>query len=171
MDDRATHLIQTLDLLEHPEGGYYREVFRSPLTVHPADARAGRSSLTSIYFLLVAGIHSSWHAVRSDEAWHHYEGDPLELSVLEPESFALTRVHLGPLVDAQQPVHIVPAGHWQAARTLGAFTLVGCSVGPGFEFSDFGMMRDDKPAGGPGAPAEEEAQGRDGEHCVRRPEE
>lgn len=148
MDDRATHLIRTLDLLEHPEGGYYREIFRSPMTVHPADGRDSRSSLTSIYFLLIAGIHSSWHTVSSDEAWHYYEGDPLELSVIDRESFALTRVHLGPLDEAQQPVRIVPAGDWQAARTLGAFTLVGCSVGPGFEVSDFGLMRDDKPAGG-----------------------
>ena len=146
MDDRADHLIRALDLSAHPEGGYYREVFRSPMTVHPADGRDSRSSLTSIYFLLIAGGHSSWHVVSSDEIWHHYEGDPLELSMIDPGTFALTHAVLGPIDEGQQPVRIVPAGHWQAARTLGAYTLVGASVGPGFEFSDFALMRDDKPA-------------------------
>lgn len=146
MDDRADHLIRALDLSAHPEGGYYREVFRSPMTVHPADGRDSRSSLTSIYFLLIAGDHSSWHVVQSDEAWHHYEGDPLELSIIDPNSFKITRLVLGPIGEGQQPVQVVPAGHWQAARTLGAYTLAGCSVAPGFEFSDFALMRNDEKA-------------------------
>ena len=146
MADRAARLIQTLDLHDHPEGGYYREVFRSAAMVNPTDGREGRSSLTSIYFLLMEGSHSSWHVVRSDEAWHHYEGDPLELLTIDPDSFELTQVVLGPIEEGAQPVRVVAAGLWQAARPLGTYTLAGCSVGPGFDFADFTLMRDEDTA-------------------------
>ena len=146
MDDRAAHLIRSLGLAEHPEGGYYREVFRSPREVTPGDGRERRSALTTIHFLLPAGTHSRWHVVRSDEAWHHAEGAPLELLVVEPDGPALRRIELGPATDGREPVHGVPAGHWQAARSTGTYTLVGCTVGPGFDFSDFALLDDDTEA-------------------------
>ncbi len=142
MDDRAAHLIEALDLRPHPEGGHYREVYRS-LDRVTAGSRGERPAVTTIYFLLTAGEYSSWHVVLSDEIWHYYEGDPLELSILDPSTLEVTRVTLGPFDNGREPVHVVPAGQWQAARPAGGYTLVGCSVGPGFEFADFRLMRDE----------------------------
>ena len=144
MDGRAAELIRSLDLAEHPEGGYFREVFRSSREV--LSGRGKRSALTTIYFLLVAGNHSRWHVVRSDEVWHYYEGDALELLVVDPDCLTVRRTLLGPAAGAQAPVRVVPAAHWQAARSTGAYTLVGCSVGPGFDFADFKLLRDDPQA-------------------------
>ncbi len=140
MDLRAAHLIDALDLESHPEGGHYREVYRSPDRVTTA-SRGDRPAVTTIYFLLAAGEYSSWHMVRSDEIWHYYEGDPLELLILDPATMEVEQMILGPFDTDQEPVHVVPAGQWQAARPAGAYTLVGCSVGPGFEFADFRLMR------------------------------
>ena len=142
MDDRAAHLVEALDLRPHPEGGHYREVYRSPDRV-TAGSRGERPAVTTIYFLLTAGEYSSWHVVRSDEIWHYYEGDPLELLTLDAATLKARRVTLGPLDTGQKPVQVVPAGQWQAARPAGVYTLVGCSVGPGFEFADFRLMRDE----------------------------
>jgi uncharacterized protein len=142
MDQRAEELIEMLDLAPHPEGGFYREIWRAPLGVEPADRRGTRAALTSIYFLLPAGALSRWHRVRSDEVWHYYEGAPLELLLVRPDAPSLERAQLGPLTDGRAPVHCVPANTWQAARSLGAYTLVGCAVGPGFEFADFELLRD-----------------------------
>jgi predicted cupin superfamily sugar epimerase len=111
--------------------------------VQPADDRSSRASLTTIYFLLAAGQHSRWHRVRSDEVWHFYEGDPIELLVADPELLQVERVRLGPVPDGMRPVYVVPAGWWQAARPTGAYGLVGCTVAPGFEFDDFSFLRDD----------------------------
>jgi uncharacterized protein len=124
----------------HPEGGYFREVYRSPTRVQPADGRAARSSLTTIYFLLVSGEVSRWHRVASDEVWHYYEGDPLELWSADAGFNDVTRHQLGRVGDGMRPVHVITAGEWQAARTIGSYTLVGCTVGPGFDFSDFEML-------------------------------
>lgn len=139
MADRAAHLIDALELEPHPEGGHYREVYRSPDRVTTA-SRGDRPAVTTIYFLLTAGECSRWHVVQSDEIWHYYEGDPLELLILDPATTEVERVILGPFDTGQEPVHVVPAGQWQAARPAGAYTLVGCSVGPGFEFADFRLM-------------------------------
>ena len=138
--DRVAELIQDLQLMPHPEGGHYREIWRGRLGVEPSDGRGGRAALTSIYFLLPVGAISRWHRVRSDELWHHYEGAPLELLLVPPDELRLERVRLGPLGPAQEPVRCVPATWWQAARSLGPYTLVGCTVGPGFEFSDFELL-------------------------------
>ena len=146
MSARAIYLIDELGLLPHPEGGYFGEVHRSGHIVAPTDGRTDRPASTSIYFLLRRGEHSKWHALRSDEVWHHHEGDLLELFVVEPASMSLTRRLLGPLGGDQKPIHIVPAGHWQAARTLGEYTLVGCTVAPGFVFEDFRLLRNDENA-------------------------
>lgn len=142
MPDRADQLIQQLDLEAHPEGGHFREVFRADTAVMPEDARGPRSALTSIYFLLRNGERSRLHRVTSDEAWHFYEGDPLELFWLDATQEHVHRVVLGPFGEDAQPVVVVPAGCWQGARTTGAYTLAGCSVGPGFAFEDFMMIEE-----------------------------
>ncbi len=95
MHQRAAQLIHALRLESHPEGGHYREVFRSSTVVLPEDGRDGRPALTSIYFLLAGGTHSKWHVVRSDEVWHHLEGDPLELIVVNPASLDPRTLVLG----------------------------------------------------------------------------
>jgi predicted cupin superfamily sugar epimerase len=136
-------LVEQLGLSPHPEGGFYREVWRSGEGVEPQDGRGRRAGITSIYFLLPAGAVSRWHRVRSDEVWHHYEGAPLELLSVPPATPRMDRIRLGPLEPGQAPVHTIPAGWWQAARSLGDYTLVGCSVGPGFEFADFELLADD----------------------------
>jgi predicted cupin superfamily sugar epimerase len=143
MHPRASTLIQLLDLIPHPEGGYYREVFRSPQVVRASDSEIRRASITTVYFLLVARQYSRWHRITSDEVWHYYEGDPLELIWLNPARTADQRRLLGPATGECQPVQIVPSGCWQAARPLGEYTLVGCSVAPGFEFVDFQLLADD----------------------------
>lgn len=126
MPGEADRLIQLLDLKPHPEGGYFRETFR--------DANSGRAHSTAIYFLLKAGEVSRWHRVDAAEVWHFYRGAPLELKIGRD-------IHvLGPDLDeAQAPQLVVPPGAWQAARSLGAYTLVGCTVAPGFEFAKFEM--------------------------------
>jgi len=135
-------LIAALELAPHPEGGYYRKVFRSRRRVAHPDTGAGRSALTGIYFLLAARQVSSWHRCLSDEIWHHHEGDPLELWTADPGWDRIERKILGPPGESGEPVRMVEAGRWQAARTTGAYTLVGCAVGPGFEFEDFQLLRD-----------------------------
>lgn len=145
MHPRARHLVEVLDLQPHPEGGFYREVFRSELVVSPDDGRGPRPALTTIYFLLPRATTSRWHRVRSDEAWHLYEGAALELWQMPADLSRCERIVLGPVAGAAAPVHVVPAGWWQAAQSTGDYTLAGCSVGPGFVFDDFEMMRADAP--------------------------
>jgi hypothetical protein len=140
MPDRASDLIKLLGLRPHPEGGHFTEVFRSASTVDPTDGRTRRPAITTIFFLLRAGEHSALHRVSSDEIWHFYEGAPLELLWCDPLFAAVHRVNLGPVAGDRQPVAVVPAGDWQAARSTGDYTLVGCSVGPGFDFGDFRML-------------------------------
>ena len=148
MTNRVAELIRMLGLTAHPDGGYYREIWRSDSSVEPADGRGARSALTSIYFLLPADAVSRWHRVRSDEIWHHYEGAPLMLVLASPDGGRQVRHRLGPLAPEQAPERIVPAGWWQAARSLGEYTLVGCTVGPGFEFADFELLAPDHPEAG-----------------------
>jgi predicted cupin superfamily sugar epimerase len=98
--------------------------------------------LTAIYFLLPAGAVSRWHRVRSDEVWQHCEGAPLELLQLPPAEWRVHRARIGPLGHEQMPIVSVPAGWWQAAESLGAYSLVCCTVAPGFEFADFELLGD-----------------------------
>lgn len=148
MEARARQLIDLLHLQPHPEGGWYREIFRSTAQVAPtAAARPSRTALTAIYFLLEANQHSRWHRVLSDEVWVHLEGAPIALWTCDAAlRTAPAHVRLGP-VDAHgtRPQHVVPAGQWQAARPItthghGDFALVACTVAPGFDFADFSMM-------------------------------
>ncbi len=132
VDARVEQLIRGLELHPHPEGGHYAEVHRS-------------AAATSIYFLLAGDEVSRWHRVSSDEIWHFYEGAPLELLQLTPAGADLDRIVLGPVGDRQRPVHCVPANHWQAARSRGAYSLVGCTVAPPFRFADFALLKDVPP--------------------------
>jgi predicted cupin superfamily sugar epimerase len=142
MESRATVLISSLGLAAHPEGGHFREVYRSASRVQPADERPQRAALTTIYFLLAAGEVSRWHRVASDEVWHYYEGHALVLFTADANFEGVTPHVLGSIGDGRQPVHVVPANMWQAAHSTGAYSLAGCTVGPGFEFADFQLLRD-----------------------------
>ena len=144
MTSRADQLITALALKPHPEGGHYAEVHRSGALVQPLDGRGTRAALTTIYFLLAAGEVSRWHRVQSDEVWHFYEGAPLRHWIADPSGESITCVELGRVEGNQRPVRAVPAGSWQAARSSGEYTLVGCTVGPGFDFNDF-MLATDSP--------------------------
>jgi len=127
----AEQVIAALGLRPHPEGGHYRETFRAP------DSPRGAS--TAIYFLLKAGERSRWHKVDADEIWHHYAGAPLVLS-LSDDGKTVRHLRLGSDFDlGERPQAVVPRGVWQAARTLGAWTLVGATVAPAFEFQHFEM--------------------------------
>ena len=137
---RGDELVRELGLAPHPEGGWYREVFRSEVRVACDLPVPVRSASTAIYFLLAVGGHSRWHRVSPDEVWHHYEGGPLELLWFLPGG-AMHRETLAP-VGAGRPVVVIPAGAWQAARPIAEYTLAGCTVAPGFEFADFQMMSD-----------------------------
>jgi len=139
---RAGELVRTLHLQPHPEGGYYKEVFRSPQKVAPLDARGARSALTTIDFLLARGQFSAWHCVASDEVWHLLEGGPLRLSLMPPELDRIDVVELDSNGPASTLRHVVPAHWWQAAEPLSEFAYVGATVGPGFDFADFSFGRD-----------------------------
>ncbi|HEY0230602.1 MAG TPA: cupin domain-containing protein [Dokdonella sp.] len=142
MHPRAAELIDALALHAHPEGGHYRRVHESALRLHTAGG--DRAALSAIHYLLAAGEFSRWHRVDADESWHHAEGDPLEIFVFEVETRSLTRHRLGRHdgTEGTNPLVVVPAHHWQAARPLGAYALVGCSVAPGFQFSGFTLLDD-----------------------------
>ena len=129
----AAAIIAVLNLEPHPEGGFYRQTFRDP-------DREERGHSTAIYYLLEKGQRSHWHKViDAVEIWHYYAGAPLSLHLSE-DGKRMTTVRLGPgVLDGDQPQAIVPANWWQAAESLGDFTLVGCTVAPGFVFDSFVM--------------------------------
>jgi uncharacterized protein len=130
----AEDVVRRLGLLPHPEGGYYRETFRSGLTLDLPDGRR-RAASTAIHYLLPAGAWSTWHRVASDEVWHHYDGGVLRLHLL---GVGTRLLHRG------DPQATVPAGVWQAAEPEGEAVLCGCTVAPGFEFHDFELGRADE---------------------------
>jgi len=140
MNSRASALIDLLALQPHPEGGYFREVFRSARNVRLPDGEKERSAITTIYFLLTSGECSRLHRIESDEVWHYYEGAELELYRIDEGGSKCNRCLLGPVGELCKPFCAVPAGSWQAARTEGDYTLVGCTVAPGFEFGDFQVL-------------------------------
>jgi len=131
----ARALVEKLSLLPHPEGGWYREIYRSPERVQTR--RGLRSAVTTIHYLLEREQLSRWHAVEADEIWHFYGGAPLELIGYDPATRRLERHVLGDVREGNETVAVIPARLWQAARSLGEYSLVGCTVGPGFEFEDF----------------------------------
>lgn len=134
----AAEIVEALGLAAHPEGGWFREIFRSAQTV--TTARGPRAALTCIDYLLETGQVSRWHVVASDEIWHFHGGSALELLIFRPTDGTFSRQLLGPPGRDQHPTGIVRAGEWQAARSLGAWSLVGCDVGPGFDFADFALV-------------------------------
>lgn len=129
----ADAIIAELGLSPHPEGGYFRETFRD------AAPDGGRAHSTAIYFLLKAGEISRWHRVDAVEVWHWHAGAPLMLAIA-PQDAAAETIRLGPgVLRGERPQGIVPAGYWQQAWSTGAWTLVGCTVSPGFTFDGFEM--------------------------------
>ena len=133
----ARQLIAALALRPHPEGGHYRETFR--------DSRVnadGRALSTAILFLLDVGEVSEWHRIDATEIWHYYAGAPLVLT-MSPDGHDASAHHLGPDIAAgQTPQLVVPPGTWQTATSLGAWTLVGCTVAPGFFFDGFELAEE-----------------------------
>jgi predicted cupin superfamily sugar epimerase len=130
-------IIQHLQLEPHPEGGHYRQTWVE-------DNSNGRASGTCIYFLLQADERSHWHRVDAAEIWHHYAGAPLILSMSETAEGPAQSHILGPQLESgQSPQLIVPPHYWQSARSTGAFSLVGCTVSPGFEFDGFTLADPD----------------------------
>ncbi|MEL7461393.1 MAG: cupin domain-containing protein [Pseudomonadota bacterium] len=125
----AEDIIAALDLAPHPEGGFYRQTW--------AAEGPGRPAGTAIYFLLKAGAPSHWHRVDAAEIWHHYAGAELTLRIAETDAGPAQTHLLGPDLTRARPQVIVPAHHWQAAETTGDWTLVGCTVSPGFQFEGF----------------------------------
>lgn len=129
----ATAIIAALGLHPHPEGGYYRETFRDN---QPA---TGRAHSTAIYYLLPAGQISAWHRVDAIEIWHYHAGAPLELRLSADGITTETHTLGGDILAGHRPQAIVPRFGWQSARSLGDWTLVGCTVAPGFDFAGFEM--------------------------------
>ena len=128
----AVQIIKSLKLKPHPEGGWYKQTWKSE------DTLSGRASGTSIYFLLKAGEVSHWHKIDSVEIWHYYHGSPLILRTAKNETGQVKTQILGPdLIKSHAPQILVNKNLWQSAETTGDYTLVGCTVSPGFEFSKF----------------------------------
>ena len=136
MSDPVEVVVRRFALLPHPEGGWYREIFRSPHRVQAGSE--DRSALTVIHYLLARGAYSAWHRVDADEAWFFSDGSIVEHLIAAPDFSSVVRRRL---IDAT-PVSIAPAGWWQAAYTEGEWALVQCAVAPGFEFSKFELARD-----------------------------
>lgn len=127
----ADDIIKALNLTPHPEGGYYRQTWQ-------ADISVGRAAGTCIYFLLTKDQSSHWHRVDSTEIWHFYAGSPIILRLSDTDQGPPTEHVLGPnLITGQSPQIIVPVQHWQSAKCQGDWSLVGCTVSPGFEFDGF----------------------------------
>ena len=133
----AAQIIDMLGLARHPEGGYFRETYRDPEGVE------GRSHSTAIYFLLPAGEVSAWHRVDAVETWHWYAGAPLALTVSENGHDAWSVRLGGNLLGGERPQAVVPKNAWQTAESLGAWTLVGCTVAPAFRFEGFELAPPD----------------------------
>lgn len=131
-------IIEALDLSPHPEGGFYKEVYRSTTQVHTDNKT--RAAGTGIYFLLPAGVCSNWHRVQSDELWHFYKGEELVLEIIERDGVFQQVIMNNDLNKHPVLQQLVPKDCWQRAYSRGAYSLVGCTVSPGFEFEDFKMI-------------------------------
>lgn len=135
----AAEIIRLLGLKPHPEGGHFVETFRDPRVL--AD---GRAASTAIYFLLARGERSHWHRVDATEVWHFYAGSALRLEIAASDSGPVERLVLGSDIAAgERPQAVLPVRHWQAAESLGDWTLCGCTVAPGFEFNGFELAPKD----------------------------
>ncbi len=133
----ADDIIRLLKMRRHPEGGYYREVFRDN-----RPGGRGRAHSTAIYFLLKKGDVSRWHRIDVAEVWHFYRGSPLQLSIAPLRGAAVDHLLGNRIAKGEQPQLVVPARAWQSARSQGAYTLVGCTVAPGFDFATLELAPD-----------------------------
>ena len=142
MDKKSSEIIKQFKLLPHPEGGWFKEIFRSENYVTRKDGEK-RNNITGIYYMLLKNEISTWHRVNSaDEIWIYLKGAPLNLWCLDDGNKKLRKFRL----DSNNPIEMIPSGYWQAAKSIGLFTLVSCCVGPGFDFSDFQMLRNLEPS-------------------------
>ena len=141
MNQRVSDLVNLLEMEPHVGGGYIREIFRSTNVVHLPSNQEERWALTTIYYLLGAGEYDSWHRVDGDEVWHYHEGAKLELIWIEQGKEKYTRCLVGEIEESCRPIAVVPGGCWQTARTTGEYTLVGCTMGPGFEYKGYKLLR------------------------------
>jgi len=139
MDAEPLALITRLGLAPHPEGGHYRRCYES--AIRPQ----GRPALTAIHFLLVRGERSRWHRVDADECWHWQQGGVLELRMLDPATGSMRTCRLGASAQGEPAMQVVPAGWWQSARPLGDYSLVACTVSPGFAWEGFELLDEDAP--------------------------
>ena len=134
---KNVEIIKKFNLSPHPEGGWYREIVRSKSSLTREDGQK-RNFITGIYYLLERDAKSAWHRVKNaDEIWIYLSGDPLNLLCLDDDNNLLRNL----ILDSNNPVEMVPSGHWQAAKSKGEYTLVSCCVGPGFDFKDFELLR------------------------------
>ncbi|MEM7106589.1 MAG: cupin domain-containing protein [Bacteroidota bacterium] len=143
--DQVTSYVNSLDLLPHLEGGFYRETYRSECLIQAKDFKTERNASTGIYYLLKAGSFSAFHRIKSDEMWHFYDGTDLSIYMLD-EDGRLEVTRLGRNIEAgEQLQSVVPTGRWFASRveSEGGFALVGCTVAPGFDFQDFELAKRD----------------------------
>ncbi len=131
---KAEDILRALCLAPHTEGGYYRETYRSGIQ---AKTETHRSAGTAIYFLLAENQQTSWHRVANDEIYHFYCGSPLEVMMISPDGKPEKRTLGCDILSGMTPQLLIPGGTWQSARCTGEFTLLGCTVSPGFEFADF----------------------------------
>jgi predicted cupin superfamily sugar epimerase len=139
--DIVQSLIAKLSLIPHPEGGYYKEIFRSSDNI--TCDKGQRNAITTILYLLPKGVKSKLHKVTSDEIWNFIEGAPATLHRVT-QDFEHDKLVLGSLDSNSFPVHVIKSNQWQAAESTGEYTLVSCAVGPGFDFKDFTMLRDEQ---------------------------
>lgn len=137
-------IVKELDLVAHPEGGFYRETFRSDQSSVPPEQlgiSTERNLSTAIYFLLTKGNFSAFHRIKQDEVWHHYLGDAIAIHCISPEG-DYEKLLLGKdFENGELPQHVVQGGTWFASETLGDYSLAGCTVAPGFDFADFEMAK------------------------------
>jgi uncharacterized protein len=131
-------LIDKYNLIEHPEGGYYREVYRSKQILKPYDSKEKKSAITHIYFLLLKGQISRFHKIIQDEIWTYYKGSPLK--IIKYDTFEVKEEIIG--YNSGNFFSIIKGGTFQSAECLGDYSLVGCTVSPGFEFKDFSFLSD-----------------------------
>jgi predicted cupin superfamily sugar epimerase len=139
VNQKAEAWVKKLDLEPHPEGGYYKETYRSSISSSFDNFDDSRNASTAIYFMLTKGNFSAFHRIRSDEMWHFYDGDPVSIFVIDQQG-VLKEIRLGlNIANGESPQALVPAGCWFASTVVaeGDYALVGCTVSPGFDFKDF----------------------------------
>ena len=141
MGQNAETIVKMLSLTKHPEGGFYKEIYRSSTEVEFQEFTGKRNLATGIYYLLEQDDFSAFHRIKSDETWHFYDGEPMEVIEIDTDG-GLTLTLIGnDLMMGDVPQYTVKAGNWFCARSRGEFSFVGCTVYPGFDFQDFEMAK------------------------------